>query len=420
MLQHVDISPVPIDDYRSIIGDDAIERLRTLANQLHGARILQLNATAFGGGVSEMLRSVVAIELGLGLDVEWRVIAGDNAFFEVTKQMHNGLQGDDRSIDQQQLEHYLQTNRQNADALPDGYDIIIVHDPQPAALLHFAGRGSASWIWRCHIDTSQPNADVLGLLRPYIDPYDALVFTMDEFVPPELRKRNIQIIPPGIDPLSPKNLSLPDDLCRRILRWAGIDPRRPLLTQVSRFDPWKAPLGVIRIYRQAREQVPGLQLALLGSMATDDPEAWDLLQAVRAEANNDPDITIGTNLTGISNIEINAFQHASDVVIQNSLREGFGLIVSETLWKETPVVAGRAGGIPLQIPESGQRFLVEPGDADAAAARVVELLGDPDLSATIGRDGRNLVRDRFLMTRLVADQLALFNQLRKPISIAAS
>jgi len=411
---------VPIDDYRSIIGDDAIERLRALANQLHGARILQLNATAFGGGVSEMLRSVVAIELGLGLDMEWRVIAGDNAFFEVTKQMHNGLQGDGRSIDHQQLEHYLQTNRQNADALPDGYDIIIVHDPQPAALLHFAGRGSAIWIWRCHIDTSQPNADVLGLLRPYIDPYDALVFTMDEFVPPELRKRNIQIIPPGIDPLSPKNLSLPDDLCRRILRWAGIDPRRPLLTQVSRFDPWKDPLGVIRIYRQAREQVPGLQLALLGSMATDDPEAWDLLQAVRAEANNDPDITIGTNLTGISNIEINAFQHASDVVIQNSQREGFGLIVSETLWKETPVVAGRAGGIPLQIPESGQRFLVEPGDTDAAAARVVELLGDPDLSATIGRDGRNLVRERFLMTRLVADQLALFNQLRKPISIAAS
>ncbi len=414
MLQQVDISPVPIDDYRDIVGDAVVERLRGMADALRDARILQINATAYGGGVSEMLRSVIAIERGLGLDVEWRVIAGNSEFFEATKRIHNGLQGDPAGITAAEQQVFLAQNRLNAEALQGEYDIVIVHDPQPAALLAFHGRGRAAWAWRCHIDTSNPNPDVLGFVMPFLDDYDALVFTMDAFVPAALRDRHIQLIPPAIDPLSPKNLELTAGLCRRILSWVGVDPARPLLTQVSRFDPWKDPLGVIRVYRQARDQVPGLQLALLGSMATDDPEAWDLLTQVRDAAGDDPDITIGTNLTGISNIEVNAFQRASDVVIQKSIREGFGLIVSETLWKGTPVVAGRTGGIPMQMPAAGSRFLVDPTDDATFADRVVELLRDRPLAASIGEQGRELVRERFLMTRLVAEELALMAELRTP------
>lgn len=420
MLQLVDIAPVSIDDYRAIVGDGVIERLQSMADLLRGARILQVNATAYGGGVSEMLRSVIAIERGLGLDVEWRVIAGNTEFFEVTKHMHNGLQGDPAGISAEAQHVFLDNNRLNASALQGDYDIIVVHDPQPAAIPAMRGRGDAAWIWRCHIDTSHPNPDVLDFIAPFLDDYDALVFTMDAFVPAALRDRRIHLIPPAIDPLSPKNLHLPGDLCRRILSWAGIDPNRPLLTQVSRFDPWKDPLGVIRVYQRARERMPGLQLALLGSMATDDPEAWELLRQVRDAAGNDADITIGTNLTGISNIEVNAFQRASDVVIQKSIREGFGLIVSETLWKGTPVVAGRTGGIPMQMPAAGARFLVEPTDDGTFADRVVELLHDRPLAASIGEQGHELVRDRFLMTRLVADELALMAGLRRPVSLVAS
>lgn len=419
MLQLVDISPVPIDEYRGIVGDLVVEELRQLAATLRGARILQVNATAYGGGVSEMLRSVVAIERGLGLDVEWRVIAGDSEFFEVTKRIHNGLQGDPSGIDDAARQVYIEHNRRNAQALTGDYDVVIVHDPQPAAILPFHGRGDAAWIWRCHIDTSHPNPDVLRFVTPFLDPYSALVFTMDAFVPDALHGRHIHLVPPAIDPLSPKNLDLSATLCHRILSWAGVDPERPLVTQVSRFDPWKDPLGVIRVYQQARQQVPGLQLALLGSMASDDPEAWELLRQVREAAGDDPDITIGTNLTGISNIEVNAFQRASDVVIQKSIREGFGLIVSETLWKGTPVVAGRTGGIPMQMPADGERFLVEPTDDATFADRVVELLRDRALAADIGEQGQDLVRERFLTTRLVADELALIGELRQQTSMAA-
>lgn len=418
MLQLVDISPVPIDDYRDIVGDPIVEHLRTMAQALRGARILQVNATAYGGGVSEMLRSVVAIERGLGLDVEWRVIAGNSEFFEVTKHIHNGLQGNPAGISQAEREVYLEHNRANAEALQGDYDIIIVHDPQPAALLALHGRRDARWIWRCHIDTSHPNDEVLNFIVPFLDGYDALVFTMDAFVPAALRGRNIHLIPPSIDPLSPKNLKLPETLCDRILAWTGVDPSRPLLTQVSRFDPWKDPLGVIRVYQQARERVPGLQLALLGSMATDDPEAWALLEQVREAAGDDRDITIGTNLTGISNIEVNAFQRSSDVVIQKSIREGFGLIVSETLWKGTPVVAGRTGGIPMQMPASGERFLVDPTDDATFADRVVELLRNRELADSLGEQGQALVRERFLTTRSVADELALMAGLRRPATLA--
>jgi trehalose synthase len=237
--------------------------------------------------------------------------------------------------------------------------------------------------------------------------YDALVFTMDAFVPPRLRDREIHIIPPAIDPLSPKNFALPVEQARRIIEWVGVDPDRPLMTQVSRFDPWKDPLGVIRVYRKAREVVPGLQLALLGSMATDDPEGWSILNQIQQEAAGDNDMTVATNLTGIGNIEVNVFQRHSDVVVQKSIREGFGLIVSETLWKETPVVAGKTGGIPMQMPDGAGGFLVDARDEQLFADRVITLLRDRELARSLAARGREVTRERFLITRLVADELAL-------------
>jgi trehalose synthase len=246
---------------------------------------------------------------------------------------------------------------------------------------------------------------VWAFLRGFVERYDATVFTLGGFVPPEF-PGPVEIIPPAIDPLSPKNLALDRDLARRLLAWVGVDLSHPLVTQVSRFDPWKDPLGVIAAYRLARAEVPDLQLALVGSMALDDPEGWGIYDRIATEARDDPGIHLFTNLTGVSNIEVNAFQMLSDVVVQKSLREGFGLVVSESLWKRTPVVAGRAGGIPLQLQDGIGGHLVD--SVDECAARLVELLGDPQRRDELGEAGHELVRRRFLLTRLIADELRLY------------
>lgn len=411
MLQSVFIPQTSIEDYRQIIGDDEVERLKALAEPLRGVRVANINATKYGGGVSELLRSTISIQRGLGIDAQWRLISGGGRFFEITKNVHNALQGADYAFSSEDKETYLLQTDYNARQLEGDYDIIVVHDPQPVALRAMYGDGGARWIWRCHIDTSEPNKDVLDFFVPYIEAYDALVFTMEEFVPPALRDNNYHIIPPAIDPLSPKNFELPDEQSRRILSWVGIDPNRPLMTQVSRFDPWKDPFGVIRVYRTVREEIRDLQLALLGSMALDDPEGWELLEAIQEETKNDPDVTIGTNLTGVGAIEVNTFQRLSDVVVQKSIREGFGLIVSETLWKGTPIVAGRAGGIPMQVPHEADRFLVNARDEDTFAARVRDLLTDRETAKYVGKLGHEHIRERFLITRLVADELELLASL---------
>ena len=411
MLQLIDIAVAPIQEYREVVGDDAINRLEELARTLKGARIAHINATPFGGGVSELLRSTVAIMRGLGLDVEWRVISGENRFFEVTKSFHNALQGADYHLSAEDRETFLLQNQFNAHQLENDYDVIFIHDPQPAAMLQMHGKGDTKWIWRCHIDTSEPNSEVLQFLKPFIDDHDALVFTLDSFVPASLRGRHIEIMPPAIDPLSPKNFDILPGQARRIMTWVGVDPDRPILTQVSRFDPWKDPEGVIRVYRAAREHVPGLQLALLGSMALDDPEAWDLLRNIQNDTSDDPDILVATNLTGIGNVEVNVFQRSSDLVIQKSIREGFGLIVSETLWKGTPMVAGNVGGIPIQMPDGAGGFLVDPHDDDEFARKMCFLLQNPEEARAMGAAGREVVRNRFLITRLVEDELTLAAEL---------
>ncbi len=405
MLERIDVGRQSVSIYEASVGPELIAELRGLAAHLRGVRVLHLNATPYGGGVSELLRSEIPILRDLGLMADWQVITGDESFFRVTKAIHNGLQGAKRELTPTEQEVYLAHSMRSAQFLEDDYDIIFVHDPQPLGLRHFRGPGRAKWVWRCHIDTSEPNPQVWAFLRPYVADYDAAVFTLGAFVPPDFPIDRVEIIPPAIDPESPKNIQLDLGLARRILEWIGVDLGRPLITQVSRFDPWKDPLGVIAAYRLASEEIPDLQLALVGSMALDDPEGWEIYRQVRQTASGDPGIHIFTNLTGVSNVEVNAFQRLSQVVLQKSIREGFGLVVSESLWKGTPVVAGRAGGIPLQVQDGVSGFLVTT--VEECAERIVWLLRHPEEARAFGARGREHVRRHFLLPRLIADELRL-------------
>ncbi len=409
MLDHVDVGVVDFQSYEPFVSPEALEEIRALAAQLKGARVAHINATAYGGGVSELLRSLVPIYRGLGINADWKFISGDPQFFSITKSFHNALQGAPEELTRLAGETYLMYNKLNADLLDEQYDFFIIHDPQPLAIRHFKEKDDAKWVWRCHIDTSSPNEEVLSFLFRYFSDYDALVFTMEQFVPPGLEHARLVTIAPAIDPISPKNMSLPEELCHGILIWLGVDPHQPLLTQVSRFDPWKDPLGVIEVYRLVRREVPGLQLALLGSMANDDPEGWEIYKQVVEETKGDDDVHVRTNLVGVSDVEVNAFQRASDVVLQKSIREGFGLIISESLWKATPVVANRAGGIPLQMENGVGGFLVESNEE--AIERILYLLRHPEEAEAIGRAGKERVRERFLMPRLLADELRLLASL---------
>jgi trehalose synthase len=407
-LQAVEVGERSLASYLNVVPIHILEALDREAEKLRGARILQLNATPYGGGVSELLRSGVPLLADLGLDVEWQVITGDEPFFRVTKAIHNGLQGDPRTLTQAERDAYIATSARNADLLGDGYDFVVVHDPQPAAMLPLRGKGDAHWVWRCHIETSSPNPDTWAFLRGFLCDYDAAVFTLPDFVPPDLPIDRVAIIPPAIDPLSPKNLPLARVTARQVLDWIGVRLGAPLVTQVSRFDPWKDPLGVIEAYRLAREEVPGLQLALVGSMALDDPEGWDLYRELQREASADPAIKLFTNLTGVGNIEVNAFQRLSSVVVQKSIREGFGLVVSEALWKARPVVASRVGGIPMQI-AAGGGILIDT--IPEAASACIKLLKDPEFAREMGRRGKEHVREHFLMPRQLRENLRLYANL---------
>jgi trehalose synthase len=409
MLDHVDVGPRPLSAYSHIIGEQGVEEIRELAAPLRGARIAQINSTTYGGGVSELLRSIVPLYRGLGIQADWKLISARPEFFNVTKAFHNALQGAPYKLTRAARETYQTYNTRNAELLEEEYDFIIVHDPQPAAMRQFRGPAGAKWVWRCHIDTSEPDEAVMEFILPFLGEYDALVFTMDAFVPPGLEHQRVVTMTPAIDPLSPKNVGLSKGICEEIRAWRGIDPRRPLVTQVSRFDPWKDPLGVIEVYRKVREEVPGLQLALLSSMASDDPEVWEMYAEIVAETRGDDDIHVLTNLIGVGDMEVGAFQTASDVVIQKSIREGFGLVVSETMWKGTPVVANRSGGIPLQMEDGVGGFLVD--STEECAKRVAFLLRNRDEARKRGLAGREKVRRSFVITRLLADELRLLGSL---------
>jgi trehalose synthase len=410
VLQTVDVGRLSVSEYDGVAPASLLDALEAVARPLRGVRILHLNATPYGGGVSELLRSAVPVLRGLGIEADWRIISGDPAFFDATKRIHNALQGAPEGVTPAHWAHYEATARQNAAQLrADAYDVVFVHDPQPAALPAIAGRGRSRWIWRCHIDTSAPEPAAWQRLSGFLDRYDAAVFTMPEFGPARIPVPRVDLIPPAIDPLSPKNRKLPTPLASDVLNWIGIDVDLPLMTQVSRFDPWKDPMGVIETYRRVRDLVPGLQLAMVGSMALDDPQGWKVYRDIAAHAVDDPAIHLFTNLTGVGNIEVNAFQAESDVVVQKSIREGFGLVVSEAMWKGTPVVAGDTGGIPLQTADGAGGILVD--SVEECAAAVAALLADPARGAGIARAGRERVRSHFLLPRLILDDLALVRDL---------
>jgi trehalose synthase len=409
MLQEVSVGSWSLDAYEGVAPAAILDELRELAHGLAGARILHLNATPYGGGVSELLRSSVPLLRDLGLTVDWKVIAGNPDFFAATKALHNALQGSPRALTPAEQAAYVSCAAENAESLDGGYDFVVVHDPQPAGMLSASGRGAARWVWRCHIDTSEPNQEAWRFLEPFLAGYDAAVFTMPEFVPPDFPLARVESIPPAIDPLSPKNIALDHATASQILDWIGVRLPGRLVTQVSRFDAWKDPLGVIDAYRLVRGEIDELQLALVGSMALDDPEGWEVYRQVTDAVGRDPLIHVYTNLTGVGNVEVNAFQRLSEVVVQKSIREGFGLVVSESLWKGTPVVAGRAGGIPMQMPEGTGGRLV--ASVEQCARAMLELLADPKLARELGESGRARVRERFLLPRLLRDELRLLASL---------
>jgi trehalose synthase len=410
MLPPVNVGHKSLADYATILGRGLVAEIKRLAEPLEGKRVLHLSATAFGGGVAEINYTLVPLMKSAGLETEWRIIHGQDEFFNVTKKIHNALQGSPQGLTPEEEAIFQRYNALNADDLDDSdYDFIIIHDPQPAAMIdHFPDR-HARWIWRCHIDLSEPNREVLEFLLPAIGRHDAAIFHRPEYVPATEKLPEAFIWPPAIDPLAPKNMALSAEDAAYIVDQFGIDVERPLLTQVSRFDPWKDPLGVIDAFRLTRQGHPGLQLALVGSMAHDDPEGWEYYNQTVEYADGDPDIFILSNLNNIGAIEVNAFQVHSAAVLQKSIREGFGLTVTEALWKGRPTVGGRVGGIPSQIQDGETGWLVDSVDECAAACR--EILANPSLAVMRGRKGKEFVRQQFLTPRLLRDWLALFDLL---------
>src|SRR3954466_6079764 len=409
MLQDVALGDRSLADYTHLVGRGLVEEIRDLAARLEGKRVLHVSATAFGGGVSEILYTLIPLMRDVGLDVHWRVILGREEFFNVTKLMHNSLQGDPQTISDQQWEVFEAYNAMNAQSLEDEWDVIIAPAPPPAALR--AGRPTPArhWIWRCHIDLSTPNRETLDRLLPLLRDYDESIYHMQQYVPDGMDGRGVNTIPPEIDPLSPKNMALSPEDAAVVCQQFGIDTDRPLICQVSRFDPWKDPMGVIDAFRIVRDEMPEVQLALVGSMATDDPEGWEFFHQTFSYADGDPDIKILNNLNNVGAIEVNAFQSQADVVVQKSLREGFGLTVTEALWKVRAVIAGNVGGIPLQVKDGETGYLISA--PEAAADRTLRILRDPALAKQLGRAGKERARELFLTPRLLRDWLRLFGEM---------
>lgn len=402
------------NDYRRFIEQDTMFELDFLVDKLKGKKIAMINATAYGGGVAEKLHSLVPLMQDMGVDIDWWTILGNEEFYNVTKRFHNCLQGQEGELSGSEMEIYLKYNQINASYMKDWhYDFIVIHDPQPAALIEWRGKEChEKWIWRCHIDTSFPNQEYWDFLYHYIAQYDAVIFTMPDYVKEGAAFKNITFITPSIDPLSLKNISLDKEEARAITSRFGVDAGRPLISQVSRFDPWKDPLGVIDAYKIVKKDFPSVQLALVGSMASDDPEGWDYLYRTLRRAGEDYDIKVVTNFNGISDLEVNAFQTASDIILQKSLREGFGLTVAESLWKGTPVIGGNVGGIKLQIEDGVTGYLVNT--VEECAEKVLTLLRNPVLAEEMREAAREKVRKEFLVTKNIQLYLRLFYNLSFP------
>ena len=391
-----------INDYAAIVGQGTIDELYFLARRLQGKVIQHINSTAVGGGVAEILIRMIPLLKQLGVDARWDVIKGNENFFAITKNMHNALHGAAVEISDDDLQFFLEVNQENAQEMAFSGDIVFVHDPQPIGLVDKKKEIGRQWIWRCHIDFTEPDKRVFDFLKQYIEQYECAVFSAPAFS----RALSIPqtLISPSIDPLSDKNKDLPGHIIDSVLARFNIDRERPIVTQISRFDYLKDPVGVIEVYKQVKKYID-CQLVLAGGGATDDPEGMQVLEDVRAAAGDDPDIHI-IFLPPSSDIEINALQRASAVVLQKSLKEGFGLTVAEALWKERPVIATAVGGIPLQIAHKYSGILTR--SIEGTVFYLKQLLNEPEYARKLGLNGKEHIKNNFLITRHLRDYLLLF------------
>lgn len=392
-------------EYEKIIGSTEVNRLRHLAAPLKGLKLVHVNSTKEGGGVAEILHKLVPLMRELGLDASWEVVTGEAPFYETTKAFHNGLQGDSVRLTSAMLKAYEETNEENAATLRpvlEDADIVIIHDPQPARLLGLCPSRKGTWLWRCHIDASNPHPPVWNYLRDSVKDYDASIFSIPAFAQ-ELPHPQF-LVPPSIDPLTPKNIDLPEEEVQAVRETFGLDPSRPMICQVSRYDRFKDPVGVVRAWNFARLRVPGLQLVLAGGGASDDPEGAEVLEEVRAAVGEDLDAKV-LLLPADAHRTINALQRAADIVLQKSTREGFGLTVTEALWKGRPVIGGNTGGIRLQVINGRTGFLVDC--PEGAALRIGQLLAPGANRGAMGTRAKEYVRENFLLTRLLGDYLSM-------------
>ena len=395
-------SRIPLEEYAQLVGEGEIEELRALAKPLRGRSIEMINSTAVGGGVAEILSRLLPLAEELGLNIKWDVMTAGEEFFEVTKGFHNALHGAPYHPTARDFEIYAASNERNRARLPLDSEFVVIHDPQPAALIEARKKNRNHWAWRCHIDLSHPNRTVWDFLEKFVARYDASMFSSPEFA----RKLPIPqyLFYPAIDPLSEKNCELDRDFISGVLARYKIDARRPILTQISRFDRLKDPVGVIRAYRIVKRYFD-CQLVLAGGGAPDDPEGAGVLKEVLREAEDDPDIKV-LELPASAPLEVNALQRASTIIIQKSLREGFGLTVSEALWKKKPVVASAVGGIPVQAIHKQTGLLAH--SVEGAAYQIRFLLSHPEIAAKLGESGHQHVKENFLITRKLKSYLTLF------------
>ncbi len=393
-----------LEDYIPIVGSEYVNQLERLARPLKGLRVLNVNSTKKGGGVAEILNRTVPLMNELGIEARWEVIEGDAEFFKTTKSMHNSLQGEKISISKREFEHYIDVNLENARKIDLDADIVIIHDPQPAPLIDFRKDGQ-HWVWRCHIDIAKPWRDTWNFLRKFVERYDCSIFSMAKF------SQNLPhpqyLITPAIDPLSEKNVEIPDSEARKIVESFGIKTDKPMIVQVSRFDRFKDPVGVIKAFRIARK-FNDCVLVMAGGGATDDPEGEEVYRQVLKEAEGEPDIHV-LMLPAEAHRVINALQRCATIIMQKSTKEGFGLTVTEGMWKQKPVIGGAVGGITAQIYDYRTGFLVH--SVEGAAYRIRYLLNRPEMMRKIGKNAKEFVRSNFLVTRNLRDYLVLFHSI---------
>ena len=396
-----------LEDYRRIVGDKVIGKIARKARDLYGKHILHINSTYQGGGVAEILNNLVPLMNDVGIDTGWRTLHGFPDFFEVTKKFHNALQGESIHFTERKKRLYYQANGDFATYTHIDHDCIIIHDPQPLPLIKFYKKRQP-WIWRCHVDLSSPNEMLWEFLTTFMLRYDVVILSNKNYVKKDLPVEQV-VIYPAIDPLSSKNMDIPESDIAKCLKKYGISMDKPFITQISRFDKWKDPGGVIKVFKLVKEKID-CRLVLCGNLATDDPEGIKIYERTEREAQKlieKDDVVLVTDPAASNFIFINSLQRKSSVIVQKSSKEGFGLVVTEALWKGTPVVASNVGGIPLQIKDGENGFLLDFADTQGFADKIVTLLKDPALARDMGRKGKEHVKNKFLITRLLIDYLDL-------------